>query len=483
MSPFTPGMTLHGRFTLGERVGTGGMSEVWRADDHVLGRAVAVKALAVPLAADPLLRAATWREARAAARLSHPHVTQVYDYGEASLPDGTVVPYLVMELVEGESLADRLRSGPLPWTEAARIGAQVAAALAVAHRLSVVHRDIKPGNVMLTATGAKVLDFGIAALVGGGSDTDGGRLVGTPAYAAPERLRAAPAAPASDVYAFGVLLYEMLMGHPPVTAATWQDAADGHRAGVAVAPLEVPGLPRGVTRMCLACLDPEPAERPTAAEVAAGLAAVAAQSPTDTPSQPPLGTTVLSPVATRAPAAAYAVGTAPLPHPPTMIEPTPALSDPSDAILPRQPPRRLLFGLVAAVVVLGLALAMVTSALFSANPGRTAAPASGPAPVSPPLPQATSPSVTPSPTSASAILDQLDQAVTDALAAGRIDDETAQKLREQLDNLREDAGRGRIRKQAQALRKTIDELLNDEKIDQATADRLNTLLDTLLGDG
>src|SRR5215813_4042332 len=114
MFPFAPGMALHGRFTLRARIGTGGMSEVWRADDHVLGRTVAVKTLAVPLAADPLLRAATWREARAAAQLAHPHITQVYDYGEADLPDGGVLPYLVMELVEGQSLADRLRSGPLP---------------------------------------------------------------------------------------------------------------------------------------------------------------------------------------------------------------------------------------------------------------------------------------------------------------------------------------------------------------------------------
>src|SRR5262249_14742043 len=140
---FSSGTTLHNRFTLRERIGLGGMSEVWRADDHVLGRAVAVKALAVPLAADPLLRAATWREARAVAKLTHRHVTQVYDYGEASLPGGAVVPYLVMELVQGESMADRLRSGPLPWPEATRLGAQVAAALAAAHALGIVHRDVK----------------------------------------------------------------------------------------------------------------------------------------------------------------------------------------------------------------------------------------------------------------------------------------------------------------------------------------------------
>src|SRR5262249_51816797 len=250
MSPFSPGMTLHDRFSLRERIGRGGMSEVWSADDQVLGRTVAVKVLAVPLAADPLLRAATWREARATAQLTHPHITQVYDYGEASVPGGGVVPYLVMELVAGENLADRLRSGPLPWPEAVRVTAQVADALAAAHRSGIVHRDIKPDNVMLTGSGAKVLDFGIAALAGG-SDTDGGRLVGTPGYAAPERLRLAPAAPAGDVYALGALLYEMLTGHPLVPAQSWQDAAAAHRAGVPVPSLDVLGLPRPATRLFL----------------------------------------------------------------------------------------------------------------------------------------------------------------------------------------------------------------------------------------
>src|SRR6185295_11928829 len=118
-------------------------------------------------------------EARAAARLTHPNVTRVYDYGETALADGTIAAYLVMELVEGQSLADRLRSGPLPWPAAAAVAAQVAAALAAAHRTGLVHRDIKPSNVMLGEPGAKVLDFGIAVLAGGTEGVDGGRLVGT----------------------------------------------------------------------------------------------------------------------------------------------------------------------------------------------------------------------------------------------------------------------------------------------------------------
>jgi serine/threonine protein kinase len=214
VSGFAPGRRLHHRFTLVERIGAGGMSEVWRATDEVLDRPVAVKVLTSPPAGAERL---TWREARAAARLTHPNVTRVYDYGELSLPGGDPAGYLVMELVDGQSLAARLSAGPVPWPEAVRIVRQVASALAAAHRLGVVHRDIKPGNVMLAGEAGdtvKVLDFGIAAVAG--ADTDPGRLLGTPRYAAPERSdTTAPARPESDVYSLGVLLHEALAGHPP----------------------------------------------------------------------------------------------------------------------------------------------------------------------------------------------------------------------------------------------------------------------------
>ncbi|MER7169674.1 serine/threonine-protein kinase, partial [Micromonospora sp. NPDC000207] len=293
MSPFTPALRLHGRYILRERIGLGGMSEVWRAEDEVLGRPVAVKALVARFAADPHLRATIQREARAAARLTHPYVTHVYDYGEATLTDGVVVPYLVMELVAGENLAHRLTSGPLPWPEAARTVGEVAAALAAAHRIGVVHRDVKPGNVMLTETGAKVLDFGIAALAGPHPAT--GRagdtlLIGTPAYTAPERLAPGPADPASDVYALGALLYRAVTGRTPLRVRTFAEAVEAYERGDPVPPPDVPGLPTDLVALTLACLATDPTRRPTAARVAERLGA-------GRPADPPVGGTVAIPTA------------------------------------------------------------------------------------------------------------------------------------------------------------------------------------------
>ena len=138
-----------GRYRLSERLGTGGMSVVWRARDEVLDREVAVKVLSPETAADPMLLDRIRVEARAAARLRHPHVVEVHDFGETE--DG--LPFVVMELVDGRSLADLLAKGPLPWRTAVTIGAQVADALGAAHARGIVHRDVKPSNVMVTADG------------------------------------------------------------------------------------------------------------------------------------------------------------------------------------------------------------------------------------------------------------------------------------------------------------------------------------------
>jgi serine/threonine-protein kinase len=253
------------------------MSVVWRAEDDVLGREVAVKVLTVDLVTDPKLLLQLRDEARAAAGLRHPHVVAVHDYGE-TLQRGQTLPYVVMELVDGRSLHDLLSGGALPWQVAVTIGAQVAAALAAAHARGIVHRDVKPGNVMVTASGVKLVDFGISAAVGEIDGSDG-QLLGTPAYLAPERIEGGPVRPATDVYALGLLLYRALAGTMPWDAATSTQMLKAH-LWAEPAPLPaVPGLPGEVRRMLRRCLAKQPAERPTGAEVTQVLADLAGLTP------------------------------------------------------------------------------------------------------------------------------------------------------------------------------------------------------------
>lgn len=267
MTALRAGELLTRRYRLIDRIGAGGMSVVWRARDEVLDRLVALKILTAALAADARFRDLVREEARAAAQLVHPGVTAVHDYGEVVAPDGTVTAFVVMELLVGEELAARLVAGPLPWPEAVRICAEVADALAAAHRLGIVHRDVTPANVMLTSTGAKVLDFGIATWAGTPDDDEDGTTFGTPAYVAPERLDGLPAQPATDVYALGVLLYETLTGRVPFPAATWDDLT-GVPATAMMPPLTgVPDLPVPVADLCRRCLARSTADRPSARQV------------------------------------------------------------------------------------------------------------------------------------------------------------------------------------------------------------------------
>jgi len=267
MAVLTPGLRLSDRYLLDHQVGEGGMSQLWLAHDEVLSRPVAVKALDESMAADPALLE---REARAAASICHPNVTQVYDFGERP------VPYLVMELLEGEDLGRRLARGPLPWPEAVRLTAEVAGAIAAAHATGVVHGDIKPATVMLTAAGAKVVDFGISAWSAGCPDTVA-EAEAPPCYVAPEVFAGEAPAPAADVYALGAVLYAALTGTAPAepTAADLADPA-------------VEGLPGPIAGLCQRCLDPSPSVRPTSAEAATVLrAAVRRRLPLSAPTARP----------------------------------------------------------------------------------------------------------------------------------------------------------------------------------------------------
>jgi eukaryotic-like serine/threonine-protein kinase len=263
MDALIPGTRLGDRYRLLDELGRGGMARVWRAVDEVLGRVVAVKVLATALAADRDFLNRFRVEARAAAQLAHPNIASVYDYGEWDTPAGERVACIVLELLEGESLASRLQRGPLPWAAAVAAAAQVARALANAHRRGVVHRDVKPGNVLLTEDGAKVLDFGIAAMTGEPAHRRAGGVLGTQAYVAPELLAGGASTPAADVYGLGVLLYESLSGHLP-EAARPVDALE-----------RVEGLPAAVVDVVRHCLAPRPDERPSSASVAETLGTVA----------------------------------------------------------------------------------------------------------------------------------------------------------------------------------------------------------------
>lgn len=271
---------LAGRYRLVERLGAGGMSVVWRGFDEVLGRQVAVKVLPPSTSADPSFRRRLRAEAQAAARLTHPNITNVYDYGEATTVDGEPVPYVVMELVDGESLAAVLaRVRMLKWPTAVRISAEVAAALAAAHARGIVHRDVTPANVMLTPSGAKVVDFGISALIGENDTDPDGSLMGTPAYLAPERLEGGVVSPATDVYAVGLLIYRMLIGQLPWDVGTTTALLRAHQYTEPDPLPPVDGLPSGVEALVARCLEKHPADRPSSAELAHVLAGASASAP------------------------------------------------------------------------------------------------------------------------------------------------------------------------------------------------------------
>jgi serine/threonine protein kinase len=266
--------TLGGRYQLVQRIGVGGMAEVWRAHDRVLDRTVAVKIMAP--AVEGTLGAVSGvelvrTEARSAARLTHPNVAHVHDFGTSPAP-GREVPYIVMEMVEGQTLGEHMDAGPIDWRIGVRICAEVAAALAAAHAEHVVHRDIKPANIMLTPSGAKVLDFGIAAAAGSPDPDPDGPVMGTPAYVAPERFEGLPATPATDVFALGVLLYHCLAGRLPWLAATNTELIHAQRYEHPQPLPPIDGLPPEVADLCASCLHHDPLERPAALVAALMLA-------------------------------------------------------------------------------------------------------------------------------------------------------------------------------------------------------------------
>ncbi|MEW2445651.1 serine/threonine-protein kinase [Micromonospora marina] len=478
MATLQAGRLLARRYRLIDRIGAGGMSVIWRARDEVLDRVVAVKVLAPSLAADARFRDMVREEARSAAQLDHPHVTAVHDYGETVAPDGSITSFVVMELLSGEELEHLLTQGPLPWPAAVETGAQVAEALAAAHRLGIVHRDVTPANVMMTGTGAKVLDFGIATRVGAPDDDEDGGTFGTPAYVAPERLDGAPAQPATDVYSLGVLLFETLTGQPPYPAETWEQLS----AALADCPEptldDVPGLPGPVADICLRCLARDPRRRPAAHRVAAVLRDQLL--PADLQAATMLAPTMTLPALTSPPPPDPAPPAGPAANPVTEAAQTPAAA----------PGRRRTLTLAAVGVTVVAAAALLAPALTPERPaGPRVLPTAGPAqpsPAEPPVtgqPATTPPAgpTTPPPTGGARppaagqadAAERVDGLIDAGLTEGQIREDVGVDLRNLLRNAVAATGEGEVTAAVDRLRGKIDERRREGSIGPGYAQRLD----------
>ena len=281
----TPGTVIAERYRLTRPLGMGSSATVWEATDIVLERSVAVKLLRDAAADDQAERERLRREARTLARLAHPRIVTVWDFFETDLPGAPGQPVLVTELVSGTSLAERLEQGALPWQEAVRISGQLADALRAAHEVGIVHRDVKPGNVVLIGEGLKLLDFGIAH-----SPNDiqltGNLTIGTPLCMSPEQIRGRGAVPESDIYALGCVLFWCLTGRPPYQGRDIADIFEAHLCDPPP-PIDVRGVPAEVVEFCHACLEKNPSFRPDAEQAVTALIPGEARTATASPTAGP----------------------------------------------------------------------------------------------------------------------------------------------------------------------------------------------------
>ncbi|MGI5197969.1 serine/threonine-protein kinase [Streptomyces sp. CA-288835] len=378
-----PGDVIDGRFELIERLGSGGMGTVWRARDSVLHREVALKAVRADAATSDAMRERVLREARALARLSHPNVVTIHH-----IVDQDPHPWLVMELVSGISLQQRLDNGPLLPVEAARVGRQVLAALRAADAAGIQHRDVKPANILLRPDGTAVLtDFGIAALQGSTSLTATGELIGSPEYIAPERIRGNDDLPASDLWSLGLVLYVCVEGVSPLRRGTTLATL----AAVLDDPVPPPVRSGPLAPVLQALLVRDPAARPAPAHLDAMLAQVehgAAPhwaAPTLTTTGPP--------------------ASEPVPHPLTQVD-TPRPTPPHPQY--HQAPRRTGSRTSIVIAVIAVALAVTAATAFALMLGdktdKEARGGTSPTPVTQPTRQTpepnrqTTPAPTPTPT-------------------------------------------------------------------------------------
>ncbi|MFI9721445.1 protein kinase [Streptomyces sp. NPDC052396] len=378
MTESVSGPLLAGRYRILDRIGRGGMGTVWRAEDTLLARQVAVKRLHVPpgLSDEDLatLYERTRREASSAARISHPNVVVVHDVVE---DEG--LPCIVMEYVPSRTLSDLLKSRTLTPEETARIGRGMIAALRAAHAAGVLHRDVKPGNVLLGADGRVVLtDFGIAYSAGNSTLTKTGEMVGSIDYIAPERVKGAKPSPAADLWALGATLYQALEGRTPFQRDTPVETA----YAIAVDPLQPPVNAGPLTRLVETLLAKEPELRPPAELVEQILREPAAESATVRMQQmsrmnPPAAQ---EPPAVQEPPAAPAVRPPAGPAGPEAVAATAALSAPEpDPAKPR--PGRGRTALWASSAVAGVVA--LAAAAYVLTPGERKDDSAGPEPSAP----------------------------------------------------------------------------------------------------
>jgi serine/threonine-protein kinase len=469
---------MHGRrfadrYELRHLLGRGGMAEVWQARDLRMDRDVAVKLLDRAAVTDPAAIERFRREALAVARIAHPNIVSAYDFG----PDGDR-PFLVMELVPGETLDARLARGPLPAPQAVDVAAQTCAALEAAHRAGVIHRDVKPGNIIITPDGTvKVLDFGIARLQdAAGSLTRTATVVGSSHYMSPEQASGDTTSERTDLYAVGCLLYAMVTGQPPYQGENPMGVLYQHLHSP---PPQLTGVPPAVANLVGELLVKDPADRPESAALVRARLTQLAIDPGLTAALPITAVRSAAPAAATSAAGVLAgsegapgrpaAGRAAVPVPaPSMTQTMPAASWEQS-----RPGRRWLVPAAVAVVVGVIVLAVVVLALWP-DPKRTASP-----PPTVPSSAAPSPTPTPSATDPAGRLAEVRAVLAEQVSAGEVDSEAAGKINERLDKIAEDIRKGELDQAANHVAELRNKLGELDGVSETAREQLNAALDRL----